>query len=73
LLQQNGQLKEAEKVFLQGIELQPESLNLNYALALFYMTQQQPQKAKPYALVLFELAPNQPDYQRLFQELEIIP
>jgi tetratricopeptide (TPR) repeat protein len=72
LLQQKGKKKEAEGVFLQGIKLQPRAINLNYALAFFYFAEQVPQKARPYAQVLYSLDPQNPDYQAMFHELGII-
>jgi len=71
LLQQEGKKKEAEEVLLSGINLQPNANNLNYALAYFYLSQQLPQKAKPYAIALYDLDPRNPDYQEIFNALGI--
>ena len=67
----NGKLKEAEQILLKGIALNPAASNLNYAMAYFYMAQQLPQKAKPYAIALYNADSNNPDYQELFGLLGI--
>jgi len=72
LLQQQGKGDEAEQMLLRGIKLQPDAINLNYALAFFYLTHQKPEKAKPYAMTLFALEPDNPEYQQLFHDLGII-
>lgn len=68
-LQQQGQIKEAEKVLLQGYGLHPQAMNINYALAFFYMQQNLPQKARKYAGTLHTLDPDNPDYQPIFRDL----
>ncbi len=72
LLQQQGKKKQAEGVFLQGIKLQPQAINLNYALAFFYLSEGLPQKARPFAQVLHLADPQNPDYQAMFHDLGII-
>jgi tetratricopeptide (TPR) repeat protein len=69
LLQQQGNLKEAEKVLLKGYSLNPQAINVNYALAYLYANQNQPQKARVHAEVLRKLDPNNPEYQGLFRSL----
>jgi len=69
LLQQQGKAKEAEQVLLKGYAIDPGALNVNYALAFFYMNQNVPQKAKKHAVVLRERDPNNPEYQALFRSL----
>ena len=71
-ISQKGKKKEAEGVFLQGLKLQPQAINLNYALAFFYLSERLPQKAKPYVQVLYLADPQNPDYQAMFHELGII-
>lgn len=69
LLQQQGKLKEAEQLLLKGYGLDPMALNINYALAYIYMSQNQPQKARKHGEVLRQLDPNNPEYQTLFKSL----
>lgn len=69
LLQQQNRLKEAEQLFLKGYALEPQALNINYALAYIYMSEGQPQKARKHAEVLRRLDPNNPEYQGLFRSL----
>ena len=71
LLQQQGKLKMAEQVLLKGVTLNPQAANLNYALAYYYLSQQLPQKAKPYAEALYNIDPGNPEYQEIFHELSI--
>ena len=69
LLQQQNRLREAEQLFLKGYALEPQALNINYALAYIYMSEGQPQKARKHAEVLRRLDPNNPEYQGLFRSL----
>lgn len=71
LLQQQGKLKEAEQVLLKGYGLDPQALNINYALTYIYMSQNQPQKARKHGEVLRRLDPNNPEYQALFRSLNL--
>jgi predicted CXXCH cytochrome family protein len=71
LLQQQGKWKEAEQILLKGLALNPQAPGLNYALAYLYMSQRLPQKARPYAIVLYQLDPHKQDYQELFSNLGI--
>jgi predicted CXXCH cytochrome family protein len=70
-LQQQRQIKDAEKILLQGYRLHPQAVNINYALAFFYMQQNLPQKARKYAETLYALDPDNLDYQELFRNLGI--
>jgi tetratricopeptide (TPR) repeat protein len=69
LLQQAGKMNEAEKVLLSGFAIDSEAININYALAYYYVSQHQTTKAKIYATNLKKLDPNNPGYQALFQSL----
>lgn len=69
LLQQQGKPMEAEQILLRGYSLDPLALNINYALALFYIGQNVPQKAMKHADVLRRLQPSNPEYQKLFKSL----
>ncbi len=67
LLQQQHKLKEAEQILLKGFGLNPTASNINYALAYLYMSESLPQKARPHVLVLKQMDPSNPDYQKLFR------
>jgi tetratricopeptide (TPR) repeat protein len=69
LLQQQGKLNEAEQILLKGYSLNPQATNINYALAYFYINQNNLTKARVHAAVLRQLDPNNPDYQGLFRSL----
>ncbi|MBL7850932.1 MAG: tetratricopeptide repeat protein [Cyclobacteriaceae bacterium] len=71
LLQQRGDSKEAERILLRGYDLEPFANNLNYALAVLYLQQRQPEKAMRHAAVLRRQDPNNPDYQGIFKSLGI--
>jgi len=70
-LQQQGKQKEAESILVKGHGLNPQSFKINYALAFFYVQQNQPGKARKYAETLYALDPNNPDYQELFHALSL--
>jgi len=67
LLQQQGKNKEAEKILLNGYSINANALNINFALAVFYINQKQVGKARLYAENLQRLDPNNPDYVGLFK------
>lgn len=69
LLQQQGRMKEAELILLQGFSLDPQAVNVNYALSYMYMNQNLPTKARKHALVLQKNDPNNPKYKELFKGL----
>lgn len=69
LEQQQAHLPQAEKLFLRGLTIDPTSASINYALAVFYLQQNQRGKAMGPATVLKRADPANPDYQRLFQSL----
>ncbi len=71
LLQQDGKLKEAESIFLKGYSLDPQALNINYALTFLYLSQNNKQSARKYAETLRRGDPNNPDYQPMFRTLGI--
>jgi tetratricopeptide (TPR) repeat protein len=71
LQQQNGNTAAAEKLLLKGITIAPEDPALNYAMAVFYIQQQQPRKAMGPASVLKRTDPGNPDYQQLFSQLQM--
>lgn len=69
LLQQQGKMKESEKILLNGLSIEPRATNINYALAFLYVQQNAPQKARRHAEVLKQMDPQNPDYQTLFRNL----
>jgi len=69
LLQQQGKLKEAEQVLLDGYSKNPQAININYALAYLYANQNNIPKARLHAEVLRKLDPDNPEYQGLFKGL----
>jgi tetratricopeptide (TPR) repeat protein len=69
LLQQQGKLKEAEQILMKGYSLNPQAVNINYALAYLYANQNNLSKARVHASVLRKLDPSNPDYQGLFRSL----
>ena len=70
LLQQQEKFKEAEQILRKGFAIDPQAININYALTYFYVNQRQPEKARVHAAVLKRIDPNNPDYQGLFRSLE---
>jgi tetratricopeptide (TPR) repeat protein len=71
LLQQQGNMKEAESVLLKGLKIAPQATNINYALAFLYLQKNQPAEAKKFARVLKQNDPANPQYLDLFQRLGI--
>jgi predicted CXXCH cytochrome family protein len=69
LLQQQGKPKEAEQILLKGYAMNPQAVNVNYALAFLYANQNNVQKARVHAQVLRQMDPNNPEYQGLFRSL----
>lgn len=69
LLQQQKKVKEAEAILLKGFSINPQALNINYALCYLYMSQKATQKARKHALILRATAPSNPEYQRIFKSL----
>ena len=73
LQQQNGNFAAAEKLLQKGLGIAPRDAALNYALAVFYLQQQQSRKAIGPASVLKRTDPSSPDYQQLFNQLQLNP
>jgi len=69
LLQQQQKVKEAETILLKGFSIDPQALNINYALCYLYMSQNVTQKARKHAMILRTLAPSNPEYQTIFKSL----
>lgn len=69
LLQIQKKPSEAEKIFLRGYKIEPGNIKINNALAIFYLQQDQPQKAKIHATVLYQQDPNNPEYKEIFSSL----
>ncbi|MCS6918015.1 MAG: tetratricopeptide repeat protein [Chitinophagales bacterium] len=71
LLEQLNRLQQAERMYLKGLSLAPDDMDLNYVLTLFYYKQKRNKEALPYALKLLELMPQNPMYQQLAQQLQL--
>ena len=71
LLQEQSNLLKAESILLLGFTLNPQAVNINYALTVFYLQQNKPEVARKYGENLKNLDPQNPDFQLLFQNLEI--
>ena len=69
LLQQQGQLKESEKILIRGLALDVQAENVNYALAYLYMGQNQMGKARPHVEMLLRINPSNPDYEAMYRRL----
>ena len=70
LLQRQGKLTDAEKVFLAGYSKDPQAENINYALAVFYLQQNNTQQARKHAAILYQINPRHPDYQQIFSAMK---
>ena len=68
-LQQQGKITEAESILLKGFKLNPQATNVNYALTYLYIQQKLPLKARKHAEVLYDLDPQNPEYQEMFRNL----
>ncbi len=71
-LMNQKKLKEAEKIFLRGISIFPDALNLNYTLAFLYLNQNDSQKAKPYIETLYRLDPQNSEYQSMYRKFGLL-
>ncbi|MEO8149628.1 MAG: multiheme c-type cytochrome [Bacteroidia bacterium] len=69
LKQHEGQAAMAEILFLRGLAIEPQSLEINYALAILYLQQNQQEKGKQRIELLKRLAPNEPSFQKLFNAI----
>lgn len=68
-LQQSSKLLKAEQILLNGYALDPGAININYALAVFYIQQNRPKQAKKHVDILLDRDPYNPDFQSLLQNL----
>ena len=69
LLLQASNPKKAEQILLKGYALDITFPKLNYALAYFYLSTQQLQKAKKYIDYLKRVDPQNPEYAALFKAM----
>jgi len=51
----------------QGLKIDPNDADLNYALAVLYLQSNQREKAMEPVMLLKRNYPNQPEYQELFR------
>lgn len=71
LLQQKQSTHEAEKQYLKGLEFSPADADINYALCVLYLQQNQPRKAIPFARTLKRYYPGDDRFAALHQQLGI--
>jgi tetratricopeptide (TPR) repeat protein len=71
LLQEDGATNVAIKILQTGLLVNKKDESLNYALAYVYLSNNQPEKALPYANVLKEIAPANINYQEIFNILHL--
>lgn len=71
LLQREEMSDNAERIYLRGLQLDPGSINILYALTLFYLEQGNPDAAKVHGTRLKASDPYNPDFQELFYQLGI--
>ncbi|NNE26083.1 MAG: tetratricopeptide repeat protein, partial [Saprospiraceae bacterium] len=64
-LQNLGKIDEAEKVYLEALELHPQSEEVQYALSILYLNEGKNTEAKRYLENLLRLFPNNKEYRRL--------
>jgi tetratricopeptide (TPR) repeat protein len=67
ILQNLQRPTEAEKAYQKALNLDPDSEENLYALAILYLQQNQKAKAQPIVIQLLQLNPNNPDYQELLR------
>ena len=70
-LQQQGRRLDAGNELLEAQRLDPDDPDIVRALAIFYIQQNDPQRALPYARALAELTPGDPRAGRLLQRIEM--
>ena len=61
--------EEAEKVYKQALQINPQNERILYALAVLYLQQDQKQKAQNIIGQLLQINPKHPDYQNLLKGL----
>ena len=69
LLDEMGNEKKAEKIFISGIDLDPNDVELNYALTVFYFNKKEFAKAKPFIDRLIIIQPENDDIKKLHQAI----
>ena len=71
LLQQEGNNAKAIDILLKGLALQPNDESLLYAIIFTYANNKQPQAAVGYAKRLYDIAPNNEQYQQIYQTFHL--
>ncbi len=66
LLQQTQQPQLSEGVLKEGYKMNPRSAKITYALTYFYLQANKIAEAKYYAERLYQLEPQNPDYQQIY-------
>ena len=70
LLEKQGYNDKAEKAFIEGLNIFPDHIELNYALAVFYLNAKQPEKAEPFLKRLTELQPGNEDFMKMLRSVQ---
>ena len=71
LLNGSGKFKEAEKILQKGINIDPTSTDLYYALTFVYLEYGDVAKARQAGIKLKQLDPDNPEYRKLLKKLGI--
>lgn len=69
MLFQQGDEGQAEQIWLKGYKASPESEELNYVLAFYFVKRNQNERAMPFGRKLYALNPGGAEYQDLFHAL----
>jgi tetratricopeptide (TPR) repeat protein len=70
-MQQKQQPREAEKLYLKGLQIAPADADIHYALCILYLQENQPEKAIPHAQILKQYYPSDQRFLSLFRQLGI--
>ena len=65
--QQLGQLSQAEKTYIKGLQLEVNDFDLRYALGILYMQQGELGKAKPHLEKLLKVQPQNSQLNRMWE------
>lgn len=62
--------KAAETIYLQGLKLDKDNIDLNYAIALFYYSHNRKKEALKYFGNLNRLLPENQDFKRMYDQMK---
>jgi Flp pilus assembly protein TadD len=71
LLQQQNQHKKAEQILVKGFGLNPNDIQLNYALSYLYLQENKRDKARYHGQKLKQMQPNNTEFVGLYRTLGI--